>query len=535
LATLFLSEAQRSLTLQRLEDAKLLTVQRDEPTGVLVAVDAHPLLREYFARQLREKNPEAWRAAHRRLYEHLCATAPECTKFERPDLSSAFSSHLSFIVSADEDASQPRQPTLDDFQPLYQAIAHGCQAGLQQKACDEVYYGRILREGEFYSTRKLGAFSSDLGAVACFFDAPWSLVSPSLNEESQRLMLAVAGFALGALGRLTEALEPIWTGLERGMQREDCGEVALRASNLSELELTLGKVADSVKHAEQSLSYADRSQNPFWKMDARAKIGNALHQAGRWNDAVEQFRTAEKIYRNDISSYHVRLASPNDFFCDDVFLAPLERASWRLILGGAAKTTEKLLEPWRTASQRLAQVVEWRNSSAGTDRQLLDIALEHLSLGRFTLYATILGGAGKVSLGPNLTPAQAIDKIWANTCRELDAAVDALRRANTLEFMVRGLLSRAWMRFLDGKLTGPESAQEDLNEAWEIAERGPMRLFLADIHLYRAGLFSRGATYPWKSPTADLAAARKLIEQCSYGRRKEELEDAEAALRQPYS
>jgi hypothetical protein len=74
-----------------------------------------------------------------------------------------------------------------------------------------------------------------------------------------------------------------------------------------------------------------------------------------------------------------------------------------------------------------------------------------------------------------------------------------------------------------------------LDEAWEIAERGAMKLFMADIHLYRARLFFREATYPWESPTVDLAAARKLIEQCGYGRRKEELEDAEAGLRQQHS
>jgi hypothetical protein len=76
-------------------------------------------------------------------------------------------------------------------------------------------------------------------------------------------------------------------------------------------------------------------------------------------------------------------------------------------------------------------------------------------------------------------------------------------------------------------------AQEDLDESSEIAERGQMRLFLADIHLHRARLFFREATYPWESPTADLA--RKLIEQCGFGRRKEELEDAEAGLRQQHS
>ncbi len=37
--------------------------------------------------------------------------------------------------------------------------------------------------------------------------------------------------------------------------------------------------------------------------------------------------------------------------------------------------------------------------------------------------------------------------------------------------------------------------------------------------------------YPWQSPQHDLAEARRLIEKHGYWRRKEELEDAEAALR----
>ncbi|MGH8608632.1 MAG: hypothetical protein ACREX9_14835, partial [Gammaproteobacteria bacterium] len=91
----------------------------------------------------------------------------------------------------------------------------------------------------------------------------------------------------------------------------------------------------------------------------------------------------------------------------------------------------------------------------------------------------------------------------------------------------RGFLARAAFYAWTNDLL---RAQADLDEAWEIAERGPMKLFLADIRLYRARLFFREAQYPWGSPAADLAAARKLIEQCGYGRRKEELEDAESAL-----
>ena len=48
-----------------------------------------------------------------------------------------------------------------------------------------------------------------------------------------------------------------------------------------------------------------------------------------------------------------------------------------------------------------------------------------------------------------------------------------------------------------------------------------MPLYLADVHLHRARLF-RDRT--------ELATARTLIERHGYWRRKEEIEDAEAAL-----
>ena len=74
-------------------------------------------------------------------------------------------------------------------------MAHGCQAGLQQEVCDKVYRDRILRGNEFYSPKKLGAFGSDLGAVACFFEQPWSRVSPALTEADQAWLLNEAAYS----------------------------------------------------------------------------------------------------------------------------------------------------------------------------------------------------------------------------------------------------------------------------------------------------------------------------------------------------
>jgi hypothetical protein len=54
---------------------------------------------------------------------------------------------------------------------------------------------------------------------------------------------------------------------------------------------------------------------------------------------------------------------------------------------------------------------------------------------------------------------------------------------------------------------------------------------LADIHLHRARLFFREKQYPWQFPQHDLVEARRLIFKHGHLRRREELEDAEAALR----
>jgi len=467
------------LALSRLEEINLLAVQNDG------SVDCHPLLREYFATQLRGQQPEAWRAAHRRLYEHL---------------SSATTKDLP-------------QPTLEDLQPLYQAVAHGCQAGSQQEACEKVYLARILRGREAYSTKKLGAFGSDVGAVACFFEQPWSRVSAALTKADQAWLLNQGAVRLRALGRLTEALEPMRAGLEMGVQAEDWKEAAIRASNLSELELTLGEVAGAVGDAEQSVHYADRSGDAFQRMGNRTTYADARHQAGRRAEAETRFREAEEIQAERQPAYPLLYSLQGFRYCDLLLTEP-ERAAWQVTFGGGPPPPgdgDARRATLQVVSERATQTLQW--AMQAREASLLTIALDHLTLGRAALYAAILEGS---SLDPCRAPLQ--------------YAVDGLRRAGTQDMLPRGLLTRAWLRFLEGPRTGSESARSDLDEAWEIAERGPMKLHMADIHLHRARLFFREAEYPWGSPTADLAAARKLIEKCGYGRRKEELEDAERAL-----
>ena len=146
---------------------------------------------------------------------------------------------------------------------------------------------------------------------------------------------------------------------------------------------------------------------------------------------------------------------------------------------------------------------------------ILDVALHRLTVSRVALYMSILEARrSRLSMATSY----------------IVTAVDGLGRADARHHLPSALLTRSWLHFLSGTPAGPESAQSDLDEAWEIADRGPMKLFMADIHLYRARLFHAVKPYPWTSPQDDLDAAEKLINDCGYHRRDEELADAKRAI-----
>jgi tetratricopeptide (TPR) repeat protein/pimeloyl-ACP methyl ester carboxylesterase len=476
-----LLEPERNRILEQLESARLISVHRDG-TGTLLTLDAHPLLREYFEWHLHAENPEAWRSAHRRLYEYLVAS------------------------TADKE-----QPTLEDLQPLYQAIVHGCQAGLQAEAL-RTYQIRIARRDENYSAFKLGAIASDLGALACFFDTPWTQVSSVLTEPERAWLLSNAAYYLRALGRLIEALEPMRAGLENYAEGVGWKSAAQAASNLSELELTLGRIAAAEADAARSVVYADRSGDSFMRMAMRTTHADVLHQTDRRSEAAERFREAEQMQKERQPAYPLLYSVQGFRYCD-LLLAPPERDAWRHMLSLDPQLS--LLDLSNTCGavlQRAALALKWDEE----ENWILDAALDHLALGRASFYAAILEDSDS-----------AMFEAMSNARLEVDAAVHGLRRAGTRHMIPHALLTRAWLRFVTGARAGPESTQEDLDEAWEIAERAPMKLFMSDIHLYRARLFFREEKYPWESPVADLTAARKLIETSGYWRRKEELEDAE--------
>jgi len=462
-----LSPADWRRVLRRLTDLRLIDVSASPAPPI----DSHPLLREYFVEQLRTHFPDAWRTGHRWLFEHLCET------------------------------TEHQPATLAGLQPLYQAVVHGCLAGLYHQALIDIYDERILRGtglAGFYSTVRLGAIGANLTVVASFFIAPWTALTPSLALSEQAWLLNDAACSLRALGRLTEAIEPMRAGLKKRILEKDWFNAAISAGNLSELELLRGGVSAAVIAGEQSVEYANRTGGATQQMISRTTLANALHQAGRRTEARHLFEAAESLQAAFQSEY-TQLYSQGGFLYCDLLLSDAERAAWQAYLLIPQTASTVACDPVSERAKGAQRA--WRELFIN-EESLLDIALDHLTLARSTLYK-----------------AHSVLSIPQSALNHGNTAVTNLRASGQMDFLPSGLLTRAWLCRLSGDKSG---CRGDLAEAWEIAERGPMPLFQADIQLYRARLFRDRAA---------LDEARRLIEKHGYHRRDEELADAEIAAK----
>ena len=430
-----------------LRDKHHLLVQAHNPKND--QLDCHPLIRAYFARQLQISAPDAWRAAHAQLYDYYKALPNK----DQPD-------------------------TLEEMQPLFRAVTHGCAAGLHQKALEEVYWPRIQRSGENYLCDQLGAFSDDLAIVAHFFATPWSTPAVGLTVDDQAAALNWAGFRLRALGRLREAQQPMRASEDMFVEPKNWLEAAKNAGNLSELQLTLGEIAAAVASAERSVAHAERSGDLAWRMIARAVGADALHQYGDIKVALKLFQEAETLQQQRQPEYPQLYSLQGFRYCD--------------LLLALGKNQQVLAR----AEYALKIVLQG-------SKNLLDIALNHLSLGRAHLQQQ------------QLAPAQ----------QHLELAVNGLRNAGYQDYLPRGLLARAELYRQQGNY---KEAEKDLKEVYQIAERGEMRLHLCDYHLAQAQLLQtrtdQARDQNAKSIVIHLQTAQQIITQTHYHRRLPELQ-----------
>jgi len=234
-----------------------------------------------------------------------------------------------------------------------------------------------------------------------------------------------------------------------------------------------------VEYGKQSVELADKSGDAFMRMCGRTTYADALHQVGRLDEAEKLFIEAERMQKERQPEYPLLYSQRGYKYCDLL----LEQGKYEDVL------------------RRAEQTLEW----VTTQNWLLDIALEHLSLGRAYM------------LRKNID--------FTKACEHLNQAVNYLRQAGQHQELPRGLLPRAEMWRLSGK---PEMAKKDLAEAFAIADRGGMGLYLADYHLEYARLYVAMGDSVKAREHRD--TAKKMIDEMGYHRRDKEVEALDVEL-----
>jgi tetratricopeptide (TPR) repeat protein len=435
-----MSEDEWAGAIENLAEARLIEyLGPDDP------LNCHPLVREHFAESFRDSDGVGFREAHLRLYQHYAKKAPY-----RPN-------------------------NLTEMDPLFYAVYHGCQAQRHTEVRNLVYRSRILRDDDFYLTRSLGAYGADLSLIAAFFTTPWTCVSDQLTLPLQGWILQRAGFLLHMNGRLSESIVPMGASVDIMERTLDRANQALFIGNLADLHLGLGQIEQAITLARRSVRLADNAHVLREQMVNRTVLADALHKAGKLQEAARQFGVAEEIQANYEKEFPALYSLAGYRYCE--FLLSLGHE--------------------HEVAIRAKRALDWYGGNAPAR----DVAQDHLSLSRTCVPGSV------------------------EAASHLEVAIRELRLSGQRSLLPLGLLTRAAHH---RQVRDFERAQRDLDEARIVATRCEMRLHLTDYHLEQARLFlvqSRD-----NEARCHYVAAKRLVEETGYHRRDIDLVSLGAKL-----
>lgn len=416
-------------------------------------LDCHPLIREYFGSQLEKHWPEACQQAHQKLYEYYA---------EQPE------------------RNLPK--TLEEMRPLFNAVTHGCAAGLHQQVYDKIYVSRIHRGREAYSLKQLGAFSDELALLSNFFDSTWTSPCSNLNGIYHGALLYSAGYVLRSIGRLPEALESMQAAHTSLIEQNEWFSIANVSSSISEVHLALGEIKQSIEIAWSGAKFSHLVNDSRSQIINLSILADSYINFGHQTQALNLFKLAQELHAEYDPEYDLLYSLMGFRYCKLL----IDKKLYDIAIEYASLNLEYEGEDWYS---------------------ILDAALDKLTL-------------GKALLKKSYRSEEHIHdaSYWIN-----DSLV-GLRDAGDSEMLVEGILVYSeFLRFVEKY----QDAYHCLLEVFDITKPCGMRLHLADYHLEMARLrFAQEKG----NPQPHIEAAETLIEETGYHRRDAELSELKAQL-----
>jgi tetratricopeptide (TPR) repeat protein len=246
----------------------------------------HPVIKGYFESDFDDKNKKL---CHKRIYQYFGEYAPK-----RPE-------------------------TLEEMQPLFEQVYHGCAAGLYDEVINDIYWEKIHRKDEHFMYHKLGAWETNLSLVKNFFPGGELSQMPLVSEKSmQSFLLNEAGLTLLNTGRPKEAEEPFLTGVKMEIEAKDWKNASTGYRNLADLQYRTGELESGLESAKKARDAAEKAASDRDIIKSKACHAWILHLLSKKEEVDKEFRQADQLEKK-ISDY--RLYSTTGVFYADFLLS----------------------------------------------------------------------------------------------------------------------------------------------------------------------------------------------------------------------
>lgn len=420
-------------------------------------LDTHPLVREYFSKSIFEDYNNSYTKGHHRLYKYY----EKLPEKEYPD-------------------------SVEEMEPLFQAIYHGCKSNMYNEVYRDLYQDRISRGRSNYLTDKLSRFDLVLKILSSFFVIPFSKVEEDINPVYKDAIMGNVAYVLSTLGKNKKALKIIVATLESSLKEQQYELLIRNVNNIMDINILMGKFEEVELYFEKYFHYTNFCIKEDSDAIIIASYAYMKFLTGNFNEAKKYFLECEKILLSTMSKYKPitqDMPIPKNIYSTMGYMF-----YDYLFFLQQVDEIEKRIEN----SLLISKFAGWP----------LDIGLDYITLARLKL--------------TNNEKQKDILRIY-------DKGIESLRKSSQIDFIARGLILRAdalrhYKKYIE--------SIEDLEEAYDLIISSDVKILLADWHIVAIKLSLDEGNFI-KATTYFLEAKKLSLELNDYFIFKEELKKIE--------
>lgn len=278
-----MSEFSFKRMVNNLYDRRLITKGQDETYAT------HPLIKNYFESIFEDEDKKL---CHKRIYKYIDSYAPTL-----PD-------------------------TLDEMQPLFEQVYHGCAAELYDFVYENIYQKKIQRLNEYYLVLKLGAWETDFDLVLNFFPLKDTSRIPLVSKRDIQIeLISEAGTALLCIGKPIAAESLIMKVIEMSIENEDHKNASISYRTLAENQFRIGDIIKAQYSAKNAVKIAKKTHMPRQIVRSMCFFAYTLFLSGKIKVADKHFKEADILQREIDPNAGVLYSIDGIFYADFLYIS----------------------------------------------------------------------------------------------------------------------------------------------------------------------------------------------------------------------